>query len=442
MVEIGQTLSSLPQLASAVILGAGKSTDVARRILLGEFNSSGRYYVDVEEIVRDGAGEALAKVGPLEAECSLEVISPAQVEPLVFSPEALTEAEIRSIVGYGILAPSAGNCQPWKFVFRDGRLLCLHDVERSMSFLDFQYCATYLAFGAVVENVSLAAAGLGREAEVQLFPNPQDTRLVSEVRFSRSVSPHDQPELLDQIPWRVTNRKLGKRVPLNEQTLATLMRTAAEHGAELQLLTGDDELDEVGTILGAVDRFQFLSRIPHQEMMAELRWMPQEVEATRDGIDVATLEFSAADKAAIRIISSWPAMKMLGKIGGGKALEKPAKKAVAAASAVGLLSVKGTGPGSYFMGGRAMQQVWLTATAQGLVFHPMSGICYLFARLERGEGFSEKEARTLTRLRERYLGLFRLLGERAEVLLFRVARAAQPTARSLRRKLEDVLLFK
>ncbi|MGW3521046.1 ThiF family adenylyltransferase [Streptomyces hydrogenans] len=48
---IGHTLSSWPQLASGVMLGGALVTDTARRILLGAPVPSGRYCVDLEELV-------------------------------------------------------------------------------------------------------------------------------------------------------------------------------------------------------------------------------------------------------------------------------------------------------------------------------------------------------------------------------------------------------
>lgn len=52
MGEIGKTISTWPQLASSVMLGGGITTIVARKILLGESVPHGRYYVDVEDIVK------------------------------------------------------------------------------------------------------------------------------------------------------------------------------------------------------------------------------------------------------------------------------------------------------------------------------------------------------------------------------------------------------
>ena len=51
LIELGQTISTWPQLASAVTLGGGVVTDVCRRILLDQYNESGRYYVDLEKII-------------------------------------------------------------------------------------------------------------------------------------------------------------------------------------------------------------------------------------------------------------------------------------------------------------------------------------------------------------------------------------------------------
>lgn len=51
LAEMGKSITTWPQLASSVILGGAMVTDTARRILLNQYKSSGRYYVDFEEII-------------------------------------------------------------------------------------------------------------------------------------------------------------------------------------------------------------------------------------------------------------------------------------------------------------------------------------------------------------------------------------------------------
>jgi hypothetical protein len=60
--KIGRTLSSWPQLASGVALGGALVTEAARRILLGDPLASGRFYVDLQELIapeRDQAAMSL-----------------------------------------------------------------------------------------------------------------------------------------------------------------------------------------------------------------------------------------------------------------------------------------------------------------------------------------------------------------------------------------------
>lgn len=49
--EIGKRITTWPQLASSVTLGGAMMTDTARRILLGDSLASGRYYVDLEQLI-------------------------------------------------------------------------------------------------------------------------------------------------------------------------------------------------------------------------------------------------------------------------------------------------------------------------------------------------------------------------------------------------------
>ncbi|MFD9454090.1 ThiF family adenylyltransferase [Streptomyces sp. NPDC059985] len=54
LTRVGRTLSSWPQLASGVMLGAALVTDTARRVLLGEPLGSGRHSIDFEALVPTG----------------------------------------------------------------------------------------------------------------------------------------------------------------------------------------------------------------------------------------------------------------------------------------------------------------------------------------------------------------------------------------------------
>jgi len=445
LVEIDETISSFPQLASEAQLGGAVATDVVRRLLLGQLAGSGRWYVDLEQLVRDGAGVAIPEhAAPLGVVACEEAQRAPRAIP-VARAHAVTEAEVRAIVQHGVMAPSAHNGQPWRFVWRGGRLVCLHDVERSAGFLDYGHGAAYAGFGMAVENMELAAAGMGLATELELFPDPGDPRVVCALAFA--PGPGETPaqrRLREQIPRRGTNRRRAPRVALTLEERAAIEAAATVHGARLQLVEDEELLREAADIVGEGDRFAYLRQDLHAELMEGIRFTPEQAAATRDGIDVATLELSAADAAGLRLVSRWGAMRLVGAVGGGKVLEKLSKKAVLSAAAMALLTVEGTTPADYFRGGRAIERAWLECTARDIALHPMAMLPYLFVRLERGhgEGYSERERRTLGALRERWRALFDVPAGHAEPLLFRLAaRVPPPTARALRRPVEDVLSF-
>jgi len=51
--EMNKTIVGWPQLASAVMLGGAMVTDVTRRILLGQLRSSGRFFVEFDDLISD-----------------------------------------------------------------------------------------------------------------------------------------------------------------------------------------------------------------------------------------------------------------------------------------------------------------------------------------------------------------------------------------------------
>jgi hypothetical protein len=175
-------------------------------------------------------------------------------------------------------------------------------------------------------------------------------------------------------------------------------------------------------------------------MMSEIRWSTSDAEATCDGLDIATLELTPTDRAGISVLRSPAVSRTLRSTNGGQGLQQASRKAIAASSAVGVVTTSGTSPRDYFRGGRAMQRLWLTANAHGLAFQPMTAMLYVFARMDGGgSGLDERDRSEFARARAEYLRLFAVNGGEAEVLAFRLGVAGPPTARSLRRPLAEIL---
>ncbi len=435
--EVRESISTWPQLASGVALGGALVTDTARRVLLGGLTTSGRFWVDLEGLVRDGAATLATPAPPPSRPAPLPESVAFDAPPPRVPDGAPTVETARALVAAAVLAPSGHNAQPWRFHW-DGRLTGRFDPARRLHALDFRDGGAWTALGAASLNAELAARAAGLAPTLDLGPTADDPLRAFTLRLGQGPAAVDP--LLRFIGMRLTNRRLGARAPLGDAA-SLLAAEATAEGCALALVEDPPGLDALAGALGAGDRLCWLFEPLQHEIVHGLRWSPAEVAATLDGLDVATLELSDGDRAALRVITRAERAAFLDTLGLGRALEDAAHAMVAGSSAIGLLRAPGAGPGAYVRGGRAMQRAWLRATSLGLALHPIATLPYLFARQAAGEtrGWPAAVRDRIAAIEATFRAVLPAVPDAAEVLLFRLAHAPPATARSVRRRVDDVL---
>src|ERR1035437_6123985 len=123
--------------------------------------------------------------------------------------------KIQEVLETAVWAPSGDNSQPWSFVIR-GNIVSVHlDPNRDNPILNFKLSGTYIAHGALIENIVLAAPISGLSAEVRILPNPADPLCTAEITFKESLESIDP--LATHIRNRHTNRKSYKNRLLDSQ---------------------------------------------------------------------------------------------------------------------------------------------------------------------------------------------------------------------------------
>jgi mRNA-degrading endonuclease toxin of MazEF toxin-antitoxin module len=449
MVEIQQTITTWPQLATAVTLGGAVTADTCRRIFLNQFTDSGRYFIDMEKIMPDTRPK---EKSPLLFTSSEHELTHEELNNIVSQCTIKFSADsnaprldiIEELVKAAIKAPSAGNNQPWNWHYENNLLFMLHDRVRSVSFGDFQHIASYIALGAALENLNLAAVHHNIAISVHYFP-ASDTRCAAVIQFTtqhNQVAMFEPQKLYAAIDTRITNRNLGARVPLSSSQSALLCQAVASvDGAALHLRVGDSDLEELKEIMSAAERLRMLHAEGHYEFYEkEIRWNDEHSRTTGDGIDIATVDISASDKVGLKLVKDPEVVKLLADWRGGKALEKIANKAVNSASAVGLITMPQFTSVNYLDGGRALERMWLTAADAGISMQPMLAATLHFARLKygNGEGLPDFMKEEFSVLHKRFLKIFPEADGRAEVFLFRLSIADLPIVKSYRYPIEKV----
>lgn len=452
MLEVDQTINTWPQLASSVVLGGAVGADVCRRIFLDEFHESGRYYIDLDELVGDkkpGEEHIIKRnnpFAPLRENDMRKIVSRLGLE--TSSEDIRPDREtIDKLITAASAAPSTGNDQPWKWFYKKGILYLFHDEFRSFSFGDFQKTASFISFGAAYENLNIQAVSLGLEPYYTLFPDSSTQKLVATIHF-RKLSEGTQPEILrwltPAIFRRHTNRIMAPKAPVADDNLSRL-KTLAESipGVKFKYFTGDAELRGLARIIGACDKIRLLNPEGHYDFVhREMRWSNEEAEQTRDGIDIQTLGLGHSLMAAMGVIKSEKVINAVKDLGGGNALSMLAMRTVSTASALCLISLPGYSLKNFFEGGRAMERFWLGATNLNLAIHPLISPLYLFSRIlhGNGEGLDEKNIRELHFLREQFNKLTQSTNDDSEVFLAKIAIAGEPPLKAHRLLLKDILV--
>jgi molybdopterin/thiamine biosynthesis adenylyltransferase len=459
MLEIGESIRTWPQLASSVALGGALCADVCRRIFLNQSNVSGRFYVDLEDIVSSDEERKSRQMEPSvfnrPDSKRFQSLNRADMESMAaqcnFEGEnyhVLSNDEANSLIKAAVLAPSGGNVQPWKWLVSKGRLFLFHDAERSYALLDFDHKGSMLAMGAAWENLRLEGEHMGFDTKVLPFPLGADSPLIMAFSFSK----HEEKERKDSfehlrggITARCTNRKVVVPSAVEPAIISRLSASARSvSGCDIVWITERDRIKALAEVVAAVDRALLLDPRGHHDFVHEVRWNEAEALATRDGIDLETLELTGAEKAGMHIAKNYNVVKKVSQWKGGSAFEIFSRKRMKSASAAGLLLAKEDSPLQRLRNGQCMERLWLSAEHENFGFQPMTAGVFLFDRMNNGVGEAAMSAelkRALEPTYNRFRSCFpEITDNDYPVFLFRLVKASPPKVRALRRSSDEVVV--
>jgi molybdopterin/thiamine biosynthesis adenylyltransferase len=411
VVEIDRQLSTWPQLAGDVVLGATAIAEAVRRIGVGDELWSGRARIDV--------GGQLSQLHQPETVTAQPAAKDSDLS-LPGLPGIIAAAAIR--------APSAANAQPWH-IEATTDAIALRLAPQHTSTLDVGFRGSAVALGAALFNAKVAAANHDVLGPVSLLENVDGAPLQAMLQL-RDGSDSDLAELYQPMLARETNRRPGTPSPIAADTIELLRTTAEREGARLHFLTQRDDIARAATILAAADRTRYLTPGLHAEMVSELRWPGDRFPDT--GIDVLSLELEPDDFAALDILRRADVMANLAQWNAGSALGDDTRRRVLEASAIAAISVAGSSLTDYARGGSAAEAVWITAQQRGFAVQPTSPV-FLYAHdVDELTELSTSFAEELSELKKEFHQLVRTPPGEHLVLVMRLTVATPASVRSRR----------
>lgn len=444
MVEIGETIHTWPQLATSVAMGGALAADTVRRIFLDQFHESGRYFIDLDQLIQDknqpGYHFEPEKFSfPSLKPESLVHEARHALNELGWETGGLKEDDLDPLITLASMAPSAGNNQPWKWVSLNGHLFLFHEKSRTYSWTDYDDSLAYLSLGACSESLKLAAERMGYA--VEMYPVGKN-QLVAAFKI-KSEPGKKASELAMGLEMRCTNRKKANYVPVPESLIHAIQQQVAKlPGMEATIFSDKTSLETWATVVGQTEKIRSLNAQAHYEFFHdEVRWTEKEALETRDGLDVATFELTPVQEAGLHVSSDPEVLELVRQWKVGDGFAQGGIDAVKASSALCLITCDPDIPESSLVLGGAILRAWITANLQGWSVHPVSAPLFFFNRVEkRNNGLDSEIIKEIRALKAEIEKITTILRSRRGVFLFRLSWCEPPSKRSLRLLNKNILI--
>jgi hypothetical protein len=420
LVEVGKTLTTWPQLAGEVQLGATMVADAVRRIGLGVPLASGRVRLDVGTALDEITDPFTGRVNPTATLRASESAAPTDPAGII----ALAANR----------APSGGNAQPWR-IESTGHRVSLRLATEHTTAMDLGFRGSAVALGAAAFNARVAAAAHGLTGKLEWHRGDEGTPLFGVMPLAPGQAP-DLAQLYEPMWQRETNRQHGSGTPVAGDILDALTAAARTEGADAHILTTGPEIERAARILAAADRIRYLTPTLHREMFSELRWPGDPDPDT--GLDVTSLGLDPTDLVLLDILRRPEVMARLADWDAGSALGDDTYERVTSSSALAVVSVRGRRLTDYAQGGAAVQALWVTAQHYGVAVQPVSPV-FLYANSDEDRQLlSPDHAGALRDLQYSFRQLTATERDESAALVLRLFLAPRPLVRSRRRPLPPV----
>jgi len=439
-IEIMATIATWPQLASAVTYGGGITADLARKILLGNLNTSGRFFIDIDELIQDPLAEQKLTEPKL-----IEPLSTAQIQDFISRHQILPNGDefdlpeviLDELISAAGKAPSGGNNQPWRWHYQNGLLHLFLEESAAQAYLDPHFISSYTSIGAAIENLLLKAASQNLNTKWQLTPQLAPSHIAWFAFKNSNETASEDLTLAEQINLRHTNRKIGPKQEIETSLLEQLSElTYKVEGAKLTWITAPEQIKILAGISIHTDLLRMFIDEAHFDFIhREMRWDLDEVNQTEDGIGIHTLDLSNNDQIGIRLIKDKRAVDFLQKIDGGSGFKRLTMQQFMSSSAIGLISMPNPTAKDFIAGGMAAEKLWLGATALNLQIHPVNVPLIFFYKnsIEQNLNIPEKEKGILTQLENNFKHIFTLEPQEQAIFMFRIFKATPSPERTIRK---------
>lgn len=349
------------------------------------------------------------------------------------------ENTIKQILEIAVNAPSGDNSQPWQFHIGGSSCDVFLVAKIDPTTYNFNEFGSYLAHGALIENILLTAKKFKLQVSISTLPDLQNKLHTATIHFSDGNDSTDL-QLADVVPLRHTNRKPYKINSVTKREINNIEADAQKiQGPSIVFKNTPESNSYFLHALSVNDEIMFSNRQVHSALFNIINWSEEEDAKRVRGLYVKTIELNNEQIIAFRQLQNWNMMNTLSRLGIPRLIAATNRKLYAATAFYGAITIPKVEEKEFITVGRMVERVWLSAISKGISLHPVAGLSYLSMYLKNtnGKGFTEKEKKKVLDADVDIRKFFNL-GDETVAFLFRLGRGLPATAKS--RKLSPVYI--
>src|SRR3989344_5408989 len=340
---------------------------------------------------------------------------------------------IQKILSDACTAPSGGNSQPWEFVVENNKIRIISKPEKDHPVLNVHYRGTWIAHGALIENICICASNYGISCKTKIFPEDNDKFLtcIMELEQSQTIS---KDKLFTAVLKRATNRKPFLTKPIATDIVNDLRNIIqATSGIKAEFISERGIIEKIANIISVGDRIMFENKILHKLFFKEVAWNKKHEKQRGGGLLLDTLELKPPQRIMLHLLQYWPVMQIAARLGLAKQI---AKENAQTHSSCGLLcGIVVPQNKNYFIEvGRQIQRLWLMATNHGLSVQINTGLFFFWQGIKEGSAASIFSKSEQDKIKEAYNSITSLFKAENDIVtaVIRIGYDGEPSTRSIK----------
>lgn len=349
--------------------------------------------------------------------------------------------DIQKILEVSINAPSGSNSQPWKFKVYENQVDVIALPEKDHPVLNFRNRGTWVAHGALLENILVASSAVSYKTTFKVFLESSHPNLTARIFFEKGLPQKKEGMLYNSISKRATNRKPYKLIPLTAPQKEALMESVQEigGGVDIKLIEDREKIKTLGEASAVNEIVTLENRLLHRLFFDEIVWTKEEEQKRGQGLFLKTMELKPPQERALRLFRNWKLMKLLNKFKIARQIAHGNAKIYSSAPVMGAIIVKDNDE-EFLKAGRLLERVWLKVISFGFSLQLVTGVLFFHQNIKAGnkKDFSDEHIKLIGEAYDKMASVFGV-DSGIIALMFRIGDGGEPTARSLKIPPEIIL---